>query len=232
MDVEPVVVLGGEGGLGVGAGLHGEDVALLDAGARAGDVGGEAAGAGEVGDVVGVGVPEVAVGAGIVVRVGDVDAALVAGACGRPCGDVVASLDFEGCELFVVVAGGGDRDDLGLGPLFALVEPDGATEDGQVLGFVNVDGLIGLGAGVCGRNEECDITEVNSPATGDPVNLYVVVGVVIVGAWSNLDKVGGKFGVSLFVHPEAKFGAVEVFTIGNCVDGCSSGDSVFCLWSR
>lgn len=123
-DVQTIVVLGCEGSLGVGALLYGEDVVVLDARAGTGDVGDEAADVGELREVVGVGVPEIAVGASVVVAVGDVDAA-----CGRPHRDVVAFLDFESCELLIVVAGRGCRDHLGLGPLLALVEPNGAAED-------------------------------------------------------------------------------------------------------
>jgi len=231
-DVQTVAVLGRESGLGVGAGLHGEDVVILDAGAGARDVGSKAAGAGELGEVVGVGVPEVAVWTGVVVRVGDVDAALVAGACGRPRRHVVAFLDFESCELSVVVANRGCRDCLSLGPLLALVKPDGAAEDSQAFALADVDSLVSLGVRICDGDKECDIAEVEGPVIGDPEYLDVVVGVEIVGAWRNLDEFGGKFGIILFEHPGAEFGAVEGFAVGNGIYGSSSGDSVFCLWGR
>lgn len=231
-DVQAVALLGREGAGRVGPGLQGEDVVVPDAGAGAGDVGGKAAGAGELGEVVGVGVPEVAVGADVVGRVGDVEAALVAGACGHPCGYVVAFLDFEGCELSVVVAGRGCGDYFSLGPLLALVKPDGAAEDSQAFALADVDGLVRLGVRICDGDKECDIAEVEGPAVRDPVHLDVVVGVEIVGAWRDLDVFGGKFGIILFEHPGAEVGAVEVFAIGNGIYGSSGGDSVFSLWGR
>ena len=90
------------------------------------------AGGEEVREVAGGGVPDVAVRAGVVGGVGDVGAALVARVGGCSDGDVVALLDFEGCELVVAITivSGADGDDFGLGPLLALVEPGGAAEDG------------------------------------------------------------------------------------------------------
>ena len=66
-------------------------------------------------------------------RIGYVEPVLVARAGSGPSGDVVALLYLEVCDLFVATACGGDGNDFSLGPLFALVKPDGAAEDGQVL---------------------------------------------------------------------------------------------------
>ena len=98
--------------------------------------------------------------------------------------------------------------------------------------MVDVERLVGDGVGVCGGDEEGYGAEVEGPAAGCPVDLDIVVVIVVVGAWGNLDKFGGVFGLSLFVHPEAKFGAVEVFAVKGAVDGRFSGYVVFCLWCR
>ena len=128
--------------------MHCDDEVFLDAGAAAGDFAGEVAGAFELGEVLGAGVPEVAGVPSAVVRVGGVDAGLISRASVPPCGDVVAPFDFKGGEFFVVIAGRGDGNDFGLGPLLALIEPDGTCEDGQSVGLADVDGLGGLWMGV------------------------------------------------------------------------------------
>lgn len=84
-----------------------------------------------------------------------VDAALVAGTGGRPGADVVAAFfDGGGGALGGGGRGGeaGEAGEAGLGEGLVLVGPDGAAEDGQVVGFVNVDHVGGSAVGVLGRD--------------------------------------------------------------------------------
>ena len=48
----------------------------------------------------------------------------------------------------------GEGGEAGLGGRLVLVDPDGAAEDGQVVGFVNVDHVGGSAVGVLGRDWE------------------------------------------------------------------------------
>ena len=93
-------------------------------------------------EIIMIDVKEVAAGARVVIGIGSVDAALVAGTDGGPDGDVVAFFDGKGGGGEGGVDGG-DGGDGGLGEGFAGVEPDCAAEDGEVFGLVYVDSLAG-----------------------------------------------------------------------------------------
>lgn len=56
-----------------------------------------------------------------------------------------------------------------MGERLVLVDPDGAAEDGRVVGFVNVDHVGGSAVGVLGRDgdEKGDVAQVVGPAAGE-----------------------------------------------------------------
>ena len=173
-DVEVGVVFAADGRQAVRADLCVDDVVGLEHGAGE-DGGGEGVRGEERGEVVVGHFPEVARRACEVGWIAGVDAALVARAGAAPGADVVAFFDGEGCEL-VAGGGGGHGGDARLRELFALVDPDRAAEDGQVVGFVYVDHVAGTSVGVFGRygDQKGDVTQVEGPAAGEEPEDYVV----------------------------------------------------------
>lgn len=83
-----------------------------------------------------------------------VGAGLVAGGGGALDGEGGAGFEGGGCE------GGGEGGEAGLGVELALVLPEGAAEEGEVLGLVDgEDGAVAMGAG----HEEGYAAEVERP---------------------------------------------------------------------
>lgn len=77
------------------------------------------------------------------VKVAGVDAALIAGTGASASGaHTVAFLDGEGCRS--VASGGGDqRGEAHLGGSSALVDADATAQDCHIVGFIDIDLLIG-----------------------------------------------------------------------------------------
>lgn len=67
------------------------------------------------------------------------------------------------------VARWGLEGEAGLGEGLVLADPDGAAEDGQVVGFVKVDHVGGSAVGVVGRDGDGkgDVAQVVGPAAGE-----------------------------------------------------------------
>lgn len=142
-----------------------------------------------LGEVVSVNSPEVAVGSSVVVRVRGVHATLILSSCGAPCADVVALLDFEGCDAVR------NRCACCLCPYFTLVKPDRSAEDGKIDGLIDVYSLT-WGAVDFG-DKEGDTPHVEGPATGGEADGDVAVEIVRVSSWGDLEEFGSEFGCFL-----------------------------------
>lgn len=202
------------GGGAAGAGFEGEG--LADGDASAGGVVGLDAAVGERADV-GL-VPEVA---GRVVEmggVGGVDATEVARRVGGAPGVVVVAIsDLDDGGAFV---GAGHGEDFALGKhLDALVHPEGAAEDGEVVAVVDVEHLVRIvGVAVDARFGEGAAAEVEGPA-GEAVGSHVVVPVQgeacafagFVGGGSDFHEFLATAAVVVFevVVPDAEIGQVH-----------------------
>lgn len=139
-----------------------------------------------------------------------VGAALIARVGGAPDGEAVAGFDGEGC------GGGRERGEAGLGIELALVPPEGAAQQGEVFGLVDVeDGAVAVVAGVGGAgHDEGYAAEVERPAAlveaeGDGGGGGGVAEGVEVDAGCDLEELGGEVVCALGEVPGCELGAVE-----------------------
>ena len=165
--MEIAIILCRDGSKRVDNHQHSQDVALFDTGAGA-DAGGECALAVEVREVVFARIPEIARWAVVMGGVAIVHAAQIPRARSAPGADVVALLYFHGSDLIAIAVCSTDRSDPCLRPFLALVDPDCASQDREILGLVDVDHVAGSLVLVFGRDVdvECNATQIECPAAG------------------------------------------------------------------
>ena len=174
--MDAAVALHTSGGGAAGAALDGEGLAELDAGAG-GVAGLELIVAGGFGAIL---VPEVTTRAVIMIPFGGVNAVEIPRSVRfAPGGSVVALVDLQGGRDMTIIASTGRwvyLDDFGLRKhLDALVHPEGAAEDGEVIAVVDVEHLVGIIlVAVDAGFEEGAATQVEGPAC-EAVESHVVV---------------------------------------------------------